>query len=339
MTVLLKGNLVTLALFRGFATLSVSIVCSLYFLFAHSELRQKSNEPIGKEFSSKFIFVSSIRFFIMGIVAIVIWNTDNLVISHFLGVKVVTPYVVSFRLFRMAFTLFSAISSTLFPMYSKAAGLKQWDWIQRTYQKATQLLPIISGLIWIGGVAFAKDIIYLWAGRNAYIGPWTVFIFGGIGYLLSLALVHSSLLTGINATKNMILITGSEAIANIGISVALVRSLGTVGVALGTFLAILLITTWLLPIDVYRQTSKRVKFNFYFIMRHAFFILIPCLIISFLIQHYWQDGISKIFINIVVVSIYLILSWWVIHLNLRNLAKSILGSLRSWTKTAGVLNK
>ena len=338
LAVLLKGNLVTLALFGGFATLSVSVVCALHFLFAHPELRQKFSEPIGKEFSSKFIFVSSIRFFIMGIVAIVVWNTDNLVISHFLGVKAVTPYAVSFKLFTMAFTLFSAISSTLFPMYGKAAALNQWDWIQQTYQKATQLLPIMGGLIWIGGVAFAKNIIDLWVGRDAYIGLWTVFIFGGIGYLLSLALVHSSLLTGINTTKKMVLITGSEAIANIGISVALVKPLGTVGVALGTFLAGLLITAWLLPIDVYRQTSKRVKFNFYFVMRHAFFILIPCLIVSISIQHYWQNEISKIFINIIIISIYLILSWQVISPDLRNLFKSTIAEIYTRIKNLRVLN-
>ena len=36
---LLKGNLVTLALFSGIATLFVGIVCASHFLFTHSELR------------------------------------------------------------------------------------------------------------------------------------------------------------------------------------------------------------------------------------------------------------------------------------------------------------
>lgn len=339
LTVLVKGSLVTLALFRGFAAVSISIVCALHFLFAHPKLRQKSANIVREGFSNKSILLSGIRFFIIGIAAMVVWNTDNLVISHFLGSRAVTSYAVTFRVFAMSFSIFVSINSTLFPMYGKALGLKEWDWIQRTYQKATQLFPIIGGLIWIGGVAFAKTIIDIWAGPDAYGGMLVVFALGGYGYLLSMVNIHSFLLTGLNATKKLVYIGWAEAVANLGISIVLVGPFGIGGVALGTFLASLLTASWMLPRDVYKQTEKRVKIYLWPLMRHAFFILIPCLIISVLIQHYWQNEISKIFINIIVISIYLILSWRNMSLGLRNLVKNTLIGLRTRIKTAGVLNK
>jgi O-antigen/teichoic acid export membrane protein len=326
---LIKGNLVILALFRGFATLLVSIICASHFLFTHSELRQKFNKLINREFSIKSIFTSGIRFFIIGIAAMVVWNTDNLIISHFLGVKAVTPYAITFRLFAMLFSIFTAINITLFPMYGKAAGLKQWDWIQRTYQKATQLLPIIGGLVWVGGVVFAKNIIDIWAGPDAYGGMLVVFALGGYGYLLSMVNIHSFLLIGLNATKSMVFISWAEAIGNLGISIALVGLLGIGGVALGTFLGSLVTVSWMLPRDVCRQTKEKVKFHFRPVMRHAFFILIPCLIMSTLIQLYWQNEISKVLINIIIIAIYLALSWCGMPIDLRNLVKNTLAGLRA----------
>lgn len=321
LTVLLKGNLVTLAIFRGVSAICISIACGLHLLFSNPELRRKTDKPIDTEFSIKSTFISGIRFFIIGIAAMVVWNTDNLVISHFLGIKAVTPYAITFKVFAIAFSIFMSVNLTLFPMYGKAAGLRQWDWIQRTYEKATLLLPIIGGLIWIGSVAFLREIIYIWVGPEAYGGILVVFALGGYGYMLSLVNIHSNLLSGLNATKNMIYIGWAEAIANIGISIALVGSLGIGGVALGTFLASLLTVFWMLPLDIYKQTEGKVKFNFRPILSHGLFILLPCLIAALFVQNYCQNEITKIFINIGIVSIYIIFSWRILSPKLQNLIK------------------
>jgi O-antigen/teichoic acid export membrane protein len=338
LTVLLKGNLVNLVIFRGISTISISIVCGLHLLFANPDLRQKINKPIDAEFSIKSIFVSGIRFFIIGIAAMVVWNTDNLVISHFLGVEAVTPYAIIFKVFTMTFSIFIAVNSTLFPMYGKASGLKQWDWIQQTYEKATQLLPIIGGLIWIGSVAFFREIIYIWAGSEAYSGILVVFALGGYGYMLSMVNIHASLLVGLNATKNMIYIGWAEAIANLGISIALVKPLGTGGVALGTFLASLLTVFWMLPLDIYKQTEGKVKFHFRPIFSHGLFILFPCLIASLFIYNYCQNEICKIFINIGIICTYLILSWRVMSPELQYLIKDASVKIYTRIKNLRVLN-
>ena len=321
LTVLLKGNLVTLAIFRGVAAICISIVCGLHLLFTNPDLCKKTDKPINTEFSIKSIFASGIRFFIIGIAAMVVWNTDNLVISHFLGAKAVTPYAIVFKVFVMTFSIFMSVNSALFPMYGKAAGLKQWRWIQQTYEKSTQLLPFIGGLVWIGSVSFLREIIYIWVGPEAYGGILVVFALGGYGYLLSMVNIHSSLLSGLNATKNMVFIGWTEAIANIGISIVLVVPLGIGGVALGTFLASLLTVFWMLPLDVYKQTEGKVKFNFRPILSHGLFILLPCLIAALFVQNYCQNEIYKIFINIGIISIYIIFSCRIMSPELHNLIK------------------
>lgn len=335
-TVSVKGNLVFLALFRGLIILSVSIVCALHFLLSHTELFEKVNKTIRNEFSVSSIFSSSLRFFSLGIAAMVVWNTDNLVISHFLGIEAVTPYAVTFKLLLVTYSMFSAIGSAIFPMYGKAVAFNQWEWVQQMYNRLTCLFPIIGGLAWIGMVAFAKDIIIFWTGPEGYGGRLLIFALGGYGYLLSMVSAHSCLIGGINAVKNTVFIAWLEAAANFTISIILVRILGIGGVALGTFLGSLLITSWMAPLAIYIKTKKRIKFNFRPVLLHAFTAVFPFLISVILIDLFWKEGLSKAFINMIIVSIYLMLSWRFIPTDLRTLIKSTIAEIYTRIKNLRV---
>ncbi|MBT9151112.1 MAG: hypothetical protein DDT40_01296 [candidate division WS2 bacterium] len=333
---LLKGNLVTLALFIGGARIFVSIICASHFLFSNSELRQKFDKPISKEFSINSIFTSGIRFFVIGIAAMVVWNTDNLVISHFLGAGMVTPYAVTFALFNMGFSTFTAVNGALWPMYGQSAGKNQWEWVQGTYNHVVRLLPILGGLLWVGGIAFAKEIITLWAGPEAYGGLLVVFALGGYGYTLSLVNSHATILNALNRTKNMVVYGWLEAGANLGISLALVRPLGIGGVALGTFLGALVTVFWLLPRDVVHQTEGRVRIHPRFIMVHAVTVMLPCVILALVTNTYAPAGKMSLIISGFIVALYLALSWRVMSSGTRNIIKNTLVKLYVRVKTLRV---
>lgn len=332
---LLKGNLVTLALFRGFAILFVGIVCASHFLFTNSELRQKFNKSINinKEFSTKSIFTSGVRFCSIGVAAMVVWSTDNLVINHFLGPKSVTPYAITFVLFTLGFSTFIAVNGALWPMYGQSAGRNHLEWIQQTYNHAVHLLPILGGLLWVGGIAFAREIINLWAGPEAFGGLLVVIALGGYGYTLSLVNTHATVLNALNMTKNMVAIGWLEAAFNLGISIALVSVLGIGGVALGTFLAALMTVFWLLPLDLRHQTAGKVKIHIKPIMSHAI-AMFPCLVLVLLTYLYAPVTWIRVIINIFVITIYLVLSWCIMPIGTRNLIKNTVTELHVYAKNS-----
>lgn len=322
-----KGDLITLALFRGIATLFVSIVCAFHFLFTHQELCQKYNPKTSNEYSTRSIFASGVRFFSIGIAAMVVWNTDNLVISHFIGPNAVTPYSITYRLFTTGFSIFIAVNSILWPMYGHSAGKYQWEWIQQTYNYTVNLLPILGGLLWIGGIAFAKEIINLWVGPDAYGGILVVIALGGYGYTLSLVNSHATILNALNLTKNIVVFGWLEAAFNLVISIALVKILGIGGVALGTFLASLFSVFWLIPLDIRHQTAGKVKLYVKPIVRHSVGVMLPCLMLVILTYLYVPITSVKFIVNIFIIIIYLTLSWCIMPLNVRYFVKNTLGNL------------
>jgi O-antigen/teichoic acid export membrane protein len=333
---LLKGNLVTLALFTGGARLLVSIACASHFLFTNSELRQKYDDPISEEFSAKSIFTSGIRFLLIGIAGMVVWNTSNLVISHFLGAEMVTPYAVTFALFGLGFSIFTAVNGALWPMYGQSAGKNQWEWVQQTYNHTVRLLPILGGLLWIGGIAFAREIITLWAGPEAYAGLLVVVALGGYGYTLSLVNSHATILNALNRTKKLVIYGWLEAGANLGISLALVRWLGIGGVGLGIFLGALLTVFWLLPRDVARQTAGKVSIHVRPIISHAIGALLPCLAFVLLTYLFAPVAWMRVTIDIFIVILYLALSLRIVSPDTRSLVKNILTEAYVHIKTQKV---
>ncbi|MCJ7575562.1 MAG: MATE family efflux transporter [Dehalococcoidia bacterium] len=333
---LLKGNLVTLALFTGVARLLVSIACASHFLFANSDLRQKPAEPISKEFSTNSILASGIRFFVIGVAGMVLLYTDNLVISHFLGVQMVTPYAVTFTIFNLGFSIFAAINGALSPMYSQSAGRNQWEWVQETYNHTVHLLPILGGLLWIGGIAFAREIITLWAGPQAYGGLLVVIALGGYGYTVSLVSSHVTVLIALNRTKRMVVYNWLEAVSKLGISLALVRVLGIGGAAVGTFLGDLLTVFWLLPRDVARQTAGKVNMHTRPIISHAIAAMLPCLAFVLLTYLFAPVGWMRVMINVFVVILYLALSLRIMSPDTRSLVKNILTEVYVHIKTQKV---
>lgn len=94
----------------------------IHLLFVHRDIRPWFKKSPVDAPSVRFIFASGTRFFIIGIAAIIVWSTDNLVISHFLGPEDVTRYAVTFKLFVTGFSLFTMVHGVLRPLYGVPQG-------------------------------------------------------------------------------------------------------------------------------------------------------------------------------------------------------------------------
>jgi O-antigen/teichoic acid export membrane protein len=221
-------------------------------------------------------------------------------------------------------------------MYAQSAGRNQWEWVQQMYNHAVHLLPILGGLLWIGGIAFAREIISLWAGPEVYGGLLVVIGLGGYGYTLSLVYSHGSLLGALNRTRRMAIYAWLEAGVNLGISLALVGVLGIGGVALGMFLGSFLTVFWLLPRDVAHQTAGKVSIHIRPVINHAIGAMLPCLAFVLLTYLFVPVTSTRVTINVFIVILYLALSLRSMSPDTRSLVKNVLTEVYIYIKTQKV---
>jgi O-antigen/teichoic acid export membrane protein len=326
-TILVSGNLITLAIFTGLGRLLVGIVSGIHLFLMHPDVRPRVAEKVTDAPSSRLLFTSGVRFLTLQIATLIIWNTDNLVISHYFGPEKVTPYAVTFKLFQMGLLMVNAVTTVLWPMYGQASGRGDWEWIQRTYNRCVPTLVIMGGLIWIGGIIFSKEIISLWAGPAAYGGIVVALALGGYVYISSFGGSNSSVINGLNPTNIVVAFGLLEAGLNLGISLLLIRHLGIGGVALGTFAASFAVNTWFPPLYIRYWTQKKVNLKTQPILTHAFLAVIPCAILAILTVLYLPAGWMQLAAGAVILAFYLILSWRVMPLDLRDLVGDTLLSL------------
>jgi O-antigen/teichoic acid export membrane protein len=179
-------------------------------------------------------------FFILQLAGLAVFNTDNLIIAHFLGAEQVTPYAVTMRLVSYASVLQSLLVPSLWPAFSEAYVSHDLVWIRTAYHRVMRatLLTVIPTALFLG---FAGHwIIRAWAGQAAV--PGSVLLWGMCFWtvLLSITVNQGALLAAAQHLQLQTIYSSLAAILNLVLSVVLVQRIGVTGVLLATIISYLL---------------------------------------------------------------------------------------------------
>ena len=180
-------------------------------------------------------------FFLIQLAAVVVFSSDNLIVSHYLGAAEVTPYSVTWRVVGLAAVLQSLIFPALWPAYAEAYARGDFLWIRRTFaaiMKGTLALNTYCVAILL---FFGRSLIRLWAGPSAV--PTTALLLAmGIWALINgFMSVESCLLAALNRTREQAVLSIIAAGVNIALSLWLVGHIGSLGVIGGTILSYLFV--------------------------------------------------------------------------------------------------
>jgi O-antigen/teichoic acid export membrane protein len=311
--ILLKGNLIGYALVWGISLVVFNLTKFLFFYFAVylripvEESQTHGNDGVETEY--KTIFITGIRFFFIGIAAMIVWNSDIFVISNFISLKSVASYFVTIKLFSIFFQVIFQINGSIMPVLAKEYGNNNWEWINSIYGNLLVFISIIGGVCWIGGILFFRDFITLWAGTSNYAGLLIVIAFGGYTYLLSMVNLNSGVIYAFNYSRNAPIVAWAEALVKIVLSIVLVKYWGVVGVALGSLLGSLCAPTWVFPRWISKRSEGRIFYDFNFLRKHFASVILPCLVFSILIQIFISNLVMRLSIGVIIVLLYFLLTY------------------------------
>ncbi len=219
--------------FANVGTLVLVVAWQKPWLFPRASLIDRS--------SVKELLDSGWPFFLIQVAAVVVFSSDNLIVSHYLGASEVTPYSVTWRVVGLAAVLQSLIFPALWPAYAEAYAKRDYDWIRRTFlitMKGTVVLNVSCVTLL---VLFGRSLIRIWAGSAAVPSTYLLLAMGIWAIVNGFMSVESCLLAALNRIREQAVLSIIAAAVNIALSVALVRHVGAMGVIGGTILSYLIV--------------------------------------------------------------------------------------------------
>ncbi len=180
-----------------------------------------------------------VMFFLLQVVGLVVFNSDNLVITHYLGAAEVTPYSVCYRLMSYATMLQSLMTPSLWPAFSDAYYRRDLQWLRTTYRRVMHMT-----LIGVGGAAAilvgtGRWIIGVWATRSAVPALSLLILMAAWSVTLSVTVNQASLLAATQRLRLQAATSSLAACVNLLGTIFLVQRYGSTGVITATLVSYL----------------------------------------------------------------------------------------------------
>lgn len=175
------------------------------------------------------------------------FRLDSVVIAGFLGASLVTPYAVGVRLVEGFTRLVRSTVGMMFPVFSRYEGRGDYDAIRSALLRTTKLSAVLSGFIGLSAMFYGRAFVRRWMGPGFDDSYWVAVI---LCAALLLDLPQSpgiQLLFGVSKHAFYARLNVCEGLANLALSVLLLKPFGILGVALGTLVEMAFFKLLLLP--------------------------------------------------------------------------------------------
>ena len=217
-------NLLLLAFCLSFIPLLFSMGASIYLFSKPFKSFSPSLKAIDFK-ESKSIMTIGFQFFILQIITLIIFQTDNILIAQLFQPSDVTDFQVSYKYFSIIAFLFTLLLTPYWTAFTEAYYNKEYKWIQKTINALIKywFLSIILLVL----LLFCADfLIMLWVGNSVSVSfPLSLSICLYI-VILNWNAIFATFLNGVGKIRLQIIYAIIMGIINIPLSFFLVNHFG-----------------------------------------------------------------------------------------------------------------
>lgn len=314
----LRTILIIIFLKKGFGIVSIALITAImdigaylaiYFLVKYIYKSVIVSLRFVDFMKIKTLFSYSAYSFITQIADQLRFNIDNLVIVTFVGLGAVTPYSIGSRLIRYFLEFMGCSIGMTLPIFSQYYGARNNQAIKEKFIFLTKISACLSLLI--GGVliVFGKSFIIFWVG-DKYVVSYHILIILLIPFIFDvMQMPGNGVLYGISKHRYYTFSNTAEGIANLLLSVILVKKYGIYGVALGTAIPMFVTKVFIQPIYTCKVIGLKIR-DFYLniifpIFMVSFLLFLSCWLVT---RNVMFQNFINLIIFVIIGSIVLIIS-------------------------------
>lgn len=184
------------------------------------------------------LFNLGLKFFIIQIAAVLLYQTNNIVILQVSGATDVTYYNIAYKYFSVLVMGFSIIITPFWSAFTEAWHKSDLAWISRVMTKLYEVFIAIF-IISLVMLAFSGYIYRVWIGKDLDI-PFSVSLLVTITTLINIWNgIFSQFLNGVGKIKFQLMIGLAAAILNVPLSIILGLKMGIQGVLIANIIVTL----------------------------------------------------------------------------------------------------
>ena len=181
LTIFSEGSLLYVGLsMTAFAAL-IPLLASIWFF----QKNYRNLRPSYKAFNLKEVNSLSsqgVQFFLIQVSGLVLFTTDNVIITHLFGPEEVVPYNISFKIFSYIILAYGVVMAPLWSVYTEAYYKNDSGWIEATLKKMLVIwLVFVSITIFL--FFYSDDVYSMWVGDTIEV-PKLLSLFMGTYVLL-----------------------------------------------------------------------------------------------------------------------------------------------------------
>jgi len=183
-------------------------------------------------------------FFIIQIGALVLYETDNIIITRTLGPAAVTVFNIAFKYFSILIIAFLIIITPYWSAFTDAYAKKDFEWIKNSISKLRRfwLFFSIAAILFY----FFSDTFYqLWIGNKVVVPKLLSLSMAVYVLMQNWTIMHAYMLNGTGKLKIQLFFVIGTGIFNIPASVFLIHRIGISGTTIANIIAMLIMNIFL----------------------------------------------------------------------------------------------
>lgn len=251
------GSLRIMVWILAITPIAVSLLFTIYYFKTSLKHIAPSLSNIDFSYTKKIFNVGG-HFFIIQIGALILFQTNNIIITRIQGATGVTEFNIVYKLFSILIMMFNIIMAPYWSAFTEAHIKGDYKWMNQTMTKLKKLW-IYSISIFIPIAILASDKLYkIWIGQDLNI-PLSLTISMGLYTICYTAMLFNcTFLNGVGKLKIQLILYILVSIINIPLSIFFCNILGVTGIAISNVIicALMGIIVWIQSNKIINQSAQ-----------------------------------------------------------------------------------
>ncbi len=237
-----SGNLLYLGISLGCTPVLVLLVSNIWF-YTHSYRQYAPSFHLIRLGYAKKLTGVGLKFFIIQVAAIILFQCNNIIIAQLFGPEEVTPYNIAFKYFGIITMIAAIVMTPFWSAFTDAWHRKDYVWIKNVIRKLQKFWFVISCVALV--LLFFSNFVYkFWVGGNINV-TFNVSLFMTLNVIIiTWNMIYVQFLNGIGKIQLQLYSGVFGTILIIPLTIILAKNFEIAGVVLSSCILGLVNTSW-----------------------------------------------------------------------------------------------